>query len=145
MKKIVYTVLSLFATSSAIATEIAPKPKMLAKAQQMNKIEYPDAGSTSFKYHFRNLGGHVLWCAYASGSNGNFCMKITTSDVKNTDRAVTNYCKTANIDEDTPPHAVYGELFDLYYKCTRGHMSRLPVEMAIDSEGYVRSQWKPLP
>jgi len=145
MKKILFTLLSLFALSSAIAAEIAPTPKMLAKAQEMNKIEYPDAGSTTFKYHFRNLGGHILWCAYAAGGNGHFCEKVPPSNVAATDRAAADYCKTAGPDEDSPPHAVYGELWDLDYKCTRGHMSRLPVEMALDSEGYVRSQWKPLP
>ncbi len=145
MRKIVCSLLSLFASSSAIATEIAPTPKLLAEAQQMNKTEYPDASSTSFEYHFRIVGDHILWCAYATGGNGHFCMKVTKPFVTNTDRAAADYCKTANADEDAPPHAVYGELWDLNYKCRRGHMSRLPVEMALDSEGYVRSQWKPLP
>jgi hypothetical protein len=145
MKKIVHTALSLFATSSAMATEIAPTPKMLAEAKQMIKIEYPDDDAQSYEYHFRNLGGHILWCAHASRGNGGFCTKITPRMVADTDRAAGEYCKTADADEGAPPHAVYGELWDLNYKCARCHMSRLPAEMAIDSEGYVRGQWKSLP
>jgi hypothetical protein len=145
MKAFFYAALSLFAASSSIAAEIAPTPKLLARAREINKIEYPDAGSASFEYHFRNLGGHILWCAYGSGGNGHFCEKITKSAVANIDRAVADFCKTAGTDEDTPPHAAYGELWDLSYKCKNGRMSRLPVDMALDGEGYVRSQWKPLP
>ncbi|MCW2286088.1 hypothetical protein M2323_003925 [Rhodoblastus acidophilus] len=145
MKKIISTVLSLLVSGPAIATEISPTQKMLAEAKRMNKVNYPDAGSVSFEYHFRDIGGHVMWCAYATGGNGNFCVKITQEIVANTDRAARDYCKTADTDEDTPPHAVYGELWDLDYKCKGGRMSRLPLEMALDSEGFVRSQWKPLP
>jgi hypothetical protein len=139
MKKIVYTALSLFATSTAMATEIAPTPKMLAEAEQMKKFEYPDDDPTSYEYHFRSVGGHILWCAHASGGNGGFCIKITPRHVADTDRAAADYCKTADAGDAGPPHAVYGELWDLNYKCARGHMSRLPAEMAIDSEGYVRA------
>jgi hypothetical protein len=144
MKKIGYFLLGVISSSSAIATEISPTSNMLAGAKQMNKIEYPDADS-NFEYHFRNIGGHILWCAYSSGGNGHFCMNISHDSVVATDSAAIDYCKTADAGEDAPPHAVYGELWDLNYKCRRGRMSRLPVEMALDSEGFVRSQWKPLP
>jgi hypothetical protein len=133
-------------SAHAMATEIAPTPKMLAAAEQMIKIEYPAENEQSFKYHFRNLGGHILWCAHPAEGNGGFCTKITPRYVADTDRSAVEFCKTAaEHGDDTAPHAVYGELFDLSYRCAHGRMSRLPVDMAVDREGYVRSQWRPLP
>lgn len=126
----------------ATAAEIAPTPKMLARAREMNKMQNPDGGS--FEFHFRKLGGHILWCAHASLGNGGFCEKLTKSYVANTDRGAADFCRTASPGEDEPPHVVYGELWDLSYKCKNGRMSRLPLDMALDKEGYVRSQWKPL-
>jgi hypothetical protein len=131
--------------SGARAEEIRPTPQMLDSARQMKKIEFPDDNPSSYEYHFRNLGGHILWCAYATGGNGGFCKKITPAMVSETDRAARDYCRTAGPDDNTPPHAVYGELWDLAYKCSNGRSSRLPVDMALDREGYVRSQWKTLP
>lgn len=145
MRTIVYTLLGLFASNAAIAAEITPTQTMLARAQQLNKIEHENEGSISFKYHFRKIGDNILWCSYAEGGNGHFCMKVNRSTVAKTDRGAADYCKTANADEDTPPHFIYGELRDLDYKCRDGRMSRLPVDIALDGEGYVRSQWKPLP
>lgn len=130
---------------SARAVEITPTPQMLDRAQQAEKFRWPDENPLSFEYHFRNLSGHILWCAHSRGGNGGFCAKITSTMIVETDRAAKDYCRTAAPDDDTPPHAVYGELWDLGYKCDRGRMSRLPVTMALDSEGYVRSQWKLLP
>jgi hypothetical protein len=127
---------------SARAAEVMPTPQMLASAQEAKKFEFPDEDPSSYEYHFRDLGGHILWCAYATGGNGGFCKKIASTMVAETDRAVRDYCKTAAPNDNTPPHAVYGELWDLGYKCARGRMSRLPVAMALDSEGYVRTQWK---
>jgi hypothetical protein len=129
----------------ARAEEIRPTPQMLDSAQQMKKIEFPDDNPSSYEYHFRNLSGHILWCAYATGGNGGFCKKINPTMVAETDRAARDYCRTAGTDDNTPPHAVYGELWDLAYKCSNGRSSRLPVDMALDREGYVRSQWKTLP
>jgi hypothetical protein len=136
---------ALIGPSHVMATEIAPTPKMFAEAEQMKKFEYPDDDSASYEYHFRNLGGHILFCAHSSGGNGGFCTKITPRYVADTDRGAAEYCRTADAGDDKPPHSVYGELYDLDYKCARGRMSRLPVEMVIDREGYVRSQWKSLP
>jgi hypothetical protein len=129
----------------ARAGEVRPTLQMLASAQQAKKLEFPDEDPTYWEFHFHNLGGHIIWCAYAKGGNGGFCAKITPAMVAGTDRAAKDYCKTAAPEDDTPPHVVYGELWDWGYKCARGRMSRLPVEMAVDSEGYVRSQWKVLP
>jgi hypothetical protein len=127
---------------SAHATEIAPTPKMLADAKQMLKYEYPNDAGTHWEFHFRDLGGHILWCAYATGGNGGFCTRLPPGSVAGVDRAATEECKTA--DEGPLAHVTYGELGDLDYRCVRGHMSRLPADMALDREGYVRSQWKPL-
>jgi hypothetical protein len=49
MKKIVHWVLSLFATSTAMANEVAPTPNMLAQAEQMIKLEYPDDDARSYE------------------------------------------------------------------------------------------------
>lgn len=143
--------LTIIATTSfcllpgARAEEIRPTPQMLDSARQMKKIEFPDDNPSSYEYHFRNLSGHILWCAYATGGNGGFCKKITPAMVAQTDSAAKEYCRTSGPDGNTPPHAVYGELWDLAYKCSNGRSSRLPVDMALDREGYVRSQWKALP
>jgi hypothetical protein len=129
----------------ARAEEIRPTPQMLDSARQMKKIEFPDDNPSSYEYHFRNLSGHILWCAYATGGNGGFCKKITPAMVAQTDSAAKEYCRTSGPDSNTPPHAIYGELWDLAYKCSNGRSSRLTVDMALDREGYVRSQWKTLP
>jgi len=135
----------LFSASYSRAGEVRPTPQMLADAQQAQKFTWPDQDPSSFEYHFRNLGGHILWCAHSKGGNGGFCQKITPSEVVRTDRAAKDYCETAGFNDKTPPHAIYGELSDLAYKCSGGHSSRLPVDMGLDREGYVRSQWKTLP
>jgi hypothetical protein len=141
----VVAALSARGPAHAMATEIAPTPKMLAEVRELNKYKHPrEEDAQSYEYHFRNLGRHVLYCAYYSGGNGGFCKKITPQWVASIDRAAAEYCKGPDAD-GPPPHAVYGELYDLDYKCARGHMSRLPVGRALDEEGYVRSQWEPLP
>jgi hypothetical protein len=138
------TISAWMLANSAGAVEVTPTPQMTANAQQMIKLEWPDDNPSSYEYHFRNLSGHILWCAHSSGGNGGFCRKITSTMVAENDRAAKDYCKTTP-DDDTLPHSIYGELYDLGYKCVRGRMSRLPVAMALDSEGYVRTQWKLLP
>jgi hypothetical protein len=65
--------------------------------------------------------------------------------VAETDRAARDYCRTAGTNDNTPPHAVYGELWDLAYKCSNGRSSRLPVDMALDREGYVRLNGRHFP
>jgi hypothetical protein len=135
------TIAAWLLVNSARAGEVTPTSQMLASAKQEKKFEFPDDDS-SYEYHFRNLAGHVLWCAYASGGNGGFCKKIAPPMIAQIDRAAKDYCKTAASDDEMPPHAIYGELWDLGYKCAQGRMSRLPVTMALDSEGYVRTQWK---
>jgi hypothetical protein len=118
---------ALIGPSHVMATKIAPTPKMLAEAEQMKKFEYPDDDPTSYEYHFRSVGGHILWCAHASGGNGGFCTKITPRYVAGTDRGAAEYCKTADAGDAGPPHAVYGELWDLNYSAlaVRCHVSPL--------------------
>jgi hypothetical protein len=62
-----------------------------------------------------------------------------------TDRAARDYCRTAGTDDNTPPHAVYGELWDLAYKCSNGRSSRLPLDMALDREGLCVKHYRALP
>ena len=131
--------LAVFAATAAIAIEIKPSPKMVSDAKKLNT----DDISGGYEYYFRSIGGHVLWCAYYSGGNGNYCTKVNHSYIEHADRAAVDYCKTAD-DGDDAPHVVYGELYDLNYTCEHHRMTRLPVQIAVDSEGYVRSQWKVL-
>ena len=77
----------------AHAEEIAPTPKMMADAEQANKFQHPDEDAQSFEYHFRNLGGHILWCARVSGGNGGFCMKLPPGYVATTDRPLPSIAK----------------------------------------------------
>jgi|ERR1700722_4743454 hypothetical protein len=130
---------------AARAEEIArPTPKMLADAREMVEYQFPnDKGGTQWEFHFRNLEGHVLWCAYATGGNGGFCKRLPPGYVARVDRAATEECASMGAD-DWLPHATYGELGALDYKCIGGHMSRLPVDYTLDREGYVRQQWTPL-
>jgi hypothetical protein len=51
---------ALIGPAHAMATEISPTPTMLAGAEQMIKLEYPDDDVLSYEYHFRNVGGHLL-------------------------------------------------------------------------------------
>jgi hypothetical protein len=129
----------------AHAAEIRPTPKMLEDARQANSTEPYYSAETKYEYHFRNIGGHVLWCAYVQGGNGGFCAKLSARDVAYSDRAATNTCQDPDMDGQSLPHAVYGELYDLDYRCVGRRMTRLPVSMALDPEGYVRRQWKVLP
>jgi hypothetical protein len=127
----------------AHAAEIAPTPKMLADAREMNGARWPDDKGTEWQFHFRNVDGHVLWCAYATGGNGGFCHRLPPGYVARVDRSAAEECAQP----DAGPwlaHSTYGELFALDYKCVGGHMSRLPVDFALDREGYVREQWRPL-
>ena len=59
---------------AARAEEIArPTPKMLADAREMVEYQFPnDKGGTQWEFHFRNLEGHVLWCAYARAATVGF-------------------------------------------------------------------------
>jgi hypothetical protein len=101
--------------AAAQAQEIRPTPKMLAEAQRMQKGENPDDPAyppTPYEYHFRNLGGHILWCAHASGGNGGFCKRLPPGYVAEVDRNAAEYCKTS---DDPPAHATYGELWDLVH------------------------------
>jgi hypothetical protein len=134
---------TLIGSCHARASEIGRTPEMLSKAEQAYKFEHPD-DARSMEYHFRSLDGHILWCAYYPGGNGGFCKKTTPRMVADTDRAAAEFCKTAEAGDNTPPHAVYGELWDLDYRCARGRMHRLPADVALDREGYVRTQWKSL-
>lgn len=126
------------------AAEIKPTPKMLEDARQANSAEPYYSAETKYEYHFRNIGGHILWCAYVQGGNGGFCTKVSPKAVAYSDRAATDTCRDPNMDGQSLPHAVYGELYDLDYRCSGRRMTRLPVSMALDPEGYVRSQWKTL-
>jgi hypothetical protein len=92
--------------SPAMAEEIAPTPKMMEAAEQMNKFKYPNEDAEAFEYHFRNLGGHILYCAHPSEGNGGFCTKITPRYVADTDRSAVEYCKTADSGESGAPHVV---------------------------------------
>jgi len=135
--------------SPSLATEIAPTPKMLASAMEMNKYKHPDEDiSQSYEYHFRNLGGHILWCAHVSEGNGGFCNRLDAAYIASLDRSARAYCADGSFDhpvDDHAPHSVYGELYDLDYRCVKGRATRLPVGRALDDEGYVRSQWETLP
>jgi hypothetical protein len=127
----------------AHAAEIRPTTKMLEDARQANSAEPYYSAETKYEYHFRNIGGHVLWCAHAEGGNGGFCAKVSARDVAYSDRAATDTCQDPDMDGQSLPHAVYG--YDLDYRCVGRRMTCLPVNMALDPEGYVRSQWKVLP
>ena len=129
----------------ACAAEIQPTPEMLARAERANCISTCDE-QIKYEYHFRDINGHVLWCAHAQGGNGNFCSRISNTQIASTDHAATTYCQSSDsVGYPTPPHAVYGELWDLDYRCVGHDMTRLATDMALDGEGYVRTQWKVLP
>ncbi len=136
---------ALALTIPAHSGEVSPTPKMLQDAKQLNSANPYYSAETKYEYHFRNIGGHVLWCAYVQGGNGGFCAKVSARDVAYCDRAATATCQEPDMDGQSLPHAVYGELYDLDYRCVGRRMTRLPVSMALDPEGYVRSQWKALP
>lgn len=137
--------LSLGYATGARPEEVTPTPKMLAEAKRFNKLQQFYSEEAKYEYHFRNVNGHILWCAYVSGGNGGFCTKVSAKNVAYSDHAAALYCQNPDISGSTPPHAVYGELWDLDYRCVGRHMTRLPVSMALDPEGYVRSHWRPLP
>ena len=87
--------LALFAfvgREPAHATEIAPTPKMLADAREMNAARWPDDKGTEWEFHFRNVDGHVLWCAYATGGNGGFCQRLAPGYVARVDRSAAEEC-----------------------------------------------------
>jgi hypothetical protein len=126
-----------------ISSEI-PATRALVNAGQQQNCAFPDrCEGVEYEYHFRDMGdGHILWCAYAKGGNGGFCKKITARDVASADAAARDSCRD---DPDMgPPPSAYGELWDLDYRCNGTRASRLPVDMALDAEGYVRGQWKNL-
>jgi hypothetical protein len=132
---------------AAHATEITPTPKMLADAREMIGYRWPDEkGRTQWEFHFRNLDGHILYCAYAQGGNGGFCKRVPPETVARVDKAATEECANSPYvrTNDWLSHATYGELGALDYKCVGGRTSRLPTDFALDREGYVREQWTPL-
>jgi hypothetical protein len=54
-------VVAAISGSPALATEIAPTPKLLADAMEMNKYKHPDEDiAQSYEYHFRNLGSGLI-------------------------------------------------------------------------------------
>jgi hypothetical protein len=130
--------------SGAHAQEIKPTRGMIATASRILKDQNKDYPDTKYEFHFRNVEGHILYCAYVTGGNGGFCEKVAPASVAAADRAASELCKTPD-GEGGVPHAVYGELYDLDYKCVKGRSTRLPVDYALDRDSYVRSQWKPLP
>jgi len=122
----------------ANAAEIHPTEAMLREAA---RIANPVNGD-KWKYHFRNVEGHILFCSYLVGRNGGFCTRDGQS-VKQIDQAVIQFCReTPNA---KPPHEVYVEAWDLDYRCVGSDMRRLPYSYAFDEEGYMRSEWKVLP
>jgi hypothetical protein len=127
--------------------EIHPTHDMLKQAIRYNcdVKHYCPTDNLKYDYHFRKMGPHVLWCSYVEGGNGGFCQKITNRTVLTTDAAAREYCAGPYGENGTAPHAIYGELYDLDYRCVGKRMSRLPVSEALDQEGYVRTQWTVLP
>ena len=121
---------------------------MVAAADQNCDFEArcKDIDRAQREYHFRDFGnGHIMWCIYATGGNGGFCTRITSKQVDLTDKAAEAYCASQySAGYPTPPHAVYGELWDLDYRCVGSRATRLSVDMALDHDGYVRRQWSVL-
>jgi hypothetical protein len=123
----------------AQSVEIAPTRELI------NKVEmFPDVKEISNpEFHFRRIGPHVLWCVYADGGNGHFCSKVLDKIVTETDKQIIDFCKSNP--NGSLYHALYGELWDLDYKCLGTRMDRLPLDAALDRDGYVRTQWRVLP
>jgi hypothetical protein len=141
---IVAAMLAAISPSVAMAGELRPTHELVAKARQQQQEQQPDQKIQpgEYEYHFRNVGGNILFCAYYSGGNGGFCTTIDRKYIARVDKSAVEFCREQP--NGDAPHAVYGEAYDLHYTCKESRMTRLPYSYGFDEEGYVRSQWQVL-
>jgi len=124
----------------AAVAAVVPTPAMLSKARQIFRdCAGPGMGC---EYHFRNVGGSTLACAYYGG-NGGFCTQTSLEDVKKVDGTAEDECQNSGPDTIIP-HAMTGEANVLNYECVGGHMRREPYSNAFDADGWRFDEWKPL-
>lgn len=124
---------------AARAGEIVPTPAQRLSALRIAAGNY---GDTKLEVHFRNVDGHVLFCAVPFGANWDPCTRLGPY-VKNADKAVADFCRQNP--NGMPYHAIYGDAGAFNYQCRGSHMSRLPASSVLDGEGYQTAEWTPLP
>ncbi len=146
----VVMVLTIAARSQGLSRqpgEIAPTPEMLASAKLLFR-DNCDAnlpyGRSACEYHFRKMGGLTWACAYHTGGNGGFCIRTPLSLVRKIDAIAEDFCEHSD-DAPGPPHALTGEAIVRRYKCENGYMKREPYANEFDMDGWMLSEWKPLP
>jgi hypothetical protein len=140
----VTAILAVFIPTSVMAEELRSTHELVVRAKRQQQEQQPEEQIQpgEYEFHFRKVGESVLFCAHVALGNGGFCTKVGRRYVAQVDRAAAEFCREQP--NEDPPHAIYGEAYDVHYTCKGSRMTRLPYSYGFDEEGYVRSQWRVL-